>query len=79
MEYERIESQERQTGAKIGAELTSDLIEMEMEGREIASREGTEASKAAAKMTETLGKGAVEGAGRADERLLEEALRKDEK
>ena len=79
LEYERIESQERQTGAKIGAELTSDLIEMEMEGREIASREGTEASKAAAKMTETLVKGAVEGAGRADERLLEEALRKDEK
>tara|TARA_B100000586_G_scaffold270186_1_gene252460 strand:+ start:2083 stop:4617 length:2535 start_codon:yes stop_codon:yes gene_type:complete len=78
LERERIASQERQTGAKIGAELTSDLMDMEMEGREIASREGTESSRAAAKMTETLVKGAVDAASRADERVLDEALKKEE-
>ncbi|NRA75330.1 MAG: hypothetical protein HRU16_05255 [Planctomycetes bacterium] len=78
LERERIESQERQTGAKIGADLTSDLIELEAEGREIASREGVESSKAAAKMTQGLMDHALGAVTKVDEKILDKALKGDE-
>ena len=75
LERTRIESQERQTGARIGAELTSDLIDLEGKQREIASREGTESSKAAARMTENLMGHVLDEASKADEKLMDEVLK----
>ena len=75
LERTRIESQERQTGARIGAELTSDLIDLEGKQREIASMEGAESSKAAARMTENLMGHVLDEASKADEKLMDEVLK----
>ena len=60
IERERLESQERQTGARIGAEITSDLMDLEGKNAEISAREQNEAGKAAARIAETLMKDRLE-------------------